>query len=93
MSGDLKTLERISQAVIVQVGDQGMVLWHKGHDIECMIDSYSYFTDELELDAPNGISVWEGYFRATQYETEAVGKFRQLTKEEIELVRVGKNPL
>ena len=54
-----------SRAVIAQLKGRGAVLWYDGPDISMEIEEHGISDlGDLGLDsAPDGISIWEGYYR------------------------------
>lgn len=99
--------ERDSRAVCV-VGEEpgvGMVLWHDGAwlDVEINEVGRGVMLEDLGIyDVPVGVSIWTGRFVTTRYDspeigvdydTEAVGVFRDLTLDEWSALMRGDNPL
>ena len=82
----------------------GAILYSRGKDLEKELEEFPGFLDELGLDdAPDGISIWEGFFEARItvypkdkvecYSTHPVGRFRKLTDKEWAALKRGFNPL
>ena len=87
-----------SRIVIVSNGRPGVALWWVGAGAWSEIEE-SGLSDAGGLgpdDAPSGISIWEGNYRAVHgsddYDVEPVGKFRAPTAEEWEAIGKGRCP-
>lgn len=86
-----------SIALIASNGNHGCVMAHHGSGIEYEIEAIGDGPlEDFGLDdAPEGLSIWEGYLHATggrsmfedDYETSLEGEFRDLTDEEWALLK------
>lgn len=99
--------ETDSRAVCVAGDDPsaGMVLWYDGAwlDVEINEVGQGFMLEDLGLhEAPAGVSIWTGRYVTTEYDspeygrdydTEAVGTFRELTPAEWLVFMKGENPL
>jgi hypothetical protein len=85
-----------SIALIANNGGKGCILTYSGPGIEaCVDEGGSALLDDNGLDdAPDGLSIWEGYYCVTEshtdcgheYDATLEGKFRPLTPTEWKLL-------
>ena len=92
-----------SKAVIAFSDYHGCVLWTAGPHLDSFITeggSCDLSFNDLGLDPPEGISVWEGVIETehihtqdiNEYDSRLVGSFREPTDDEWAAIRRGKCP-
>lgn len=88
-----------SLAIVVSDGHKTAVPWYVGPHVAFDLREHGLDFDDLGLDAPPGIHVWEGVTKGGQrtyegdYEdTYLDGEFRDLTDDEWQAVREGRCP-
>lgn len=86
---------RKNKAVIINHGGDGMIVDFVGGHLSNEIEASSHFLGDLGLDdAPDGISIWEGWYWyfGDDGDSEARGEFRDPTDEEWEVIKAGGCP-
>lgn len=91
--------EKDSQALVICVGGNGMVLEHVGAHVDYEVTEMSCDIEENGLEPPHdGVFIWTGKYVVTsgghwedplEYESEAAGEFRELTLEEMQALAKG----
>lgn len=89
--------------LVVKQGNGAYVAFHGGGlSLDHEISEVGRHLDDLGINyskAPDGLSVWEGFFRYSppgtpedNWDCSAVGSFRDLTEEEWKVLRAKNNP-